>query len=99
MDYYTYMLRCSDQTIYTGITNDIEKRLKEHKNKKGAKYTKSHDVIKLEVAWKSNTKSLACKLEYHIKKLKKNQKEELIINKKLEKYLKNKVNCDEYKVI
>ena len=45
--YYTYMLRCSDNSIYTGMTNDLEKRLNEHKtkSKNGAKYTKSHDVI------------------------------------------------------
>ena len=67
--YYTYMLRCSDNSIYTGMTNNLENRINEHlsKSKKGAKYTKSHNAIKLEVAWKSNSKSLACKLEYQIK--------------------------------
>ena len=60
--YYTYMLRCSDNSIYTGMTNNLENRINEHlsKSKKGAKYTKSHNAIKLEVAWKSNSKSLAC---------------------------------------
>ena len=55
------------------------KRLNEHKtkSKNGAKYTKSHDVIKLETAWKSKEKSLACKLEYQIKNLTKQQKENL----------------------
>ena len=50
--YYTYMLRCSDNSIYTGMTNNLENRLNEHlsKGKNGAKYTKSHNVIKLEAA-------------------------------------------------
>lgn len=44
--YYTYMLRCADNSIYTGMTNDLEKRLNTHmaKDKAGAKYTKSHEV-------------------------------------------------------
>lgn len=45
--YYTYMLRCSDNSIYTGMTNNLSKRVEEHlsKGKNGAKYTKSHDVF------------------------------------------------------
>ena len=45
--YYTYMLRCSDNSIYTGMTNHLENRIKEHllKTKNGAKYTKSHNAI------------------------------------------------------
>ena len=45
--YYTYMLRCSDNSIYTGMTNNLEKRIAEHlsKSKQGAKYTKSHNAI------------------------------------------------------
>lgn len=83
--YYTYMLRCADNSIYTGMTNDLEKRLEEHisKSKNGAKYTKSHDVVKMETAWKSKEKSLACKLEYQIKQLSKQQKERLIEGEKL----------------
>lgn len=99
--YYTYMLRCSDNSIYTGMTNDLGKRIEEHlsKNKKGAKYTKSHNAIKLEVAWKSKDKSLACKLEYQIKNLTKQQKENLINSEKLVTYLKGKVDCRRYRRI
>ena len=52
---------------------ELEKRINEHlsKDKNGAKYTKSHNAIKLEIAWKSKEKSLACKLEYYIKTLNK----------------------------
>lgn len=95
------MLRCSDNSIYTGMTNDLSKRIEEHlaKSKKGAKYTKSHDVIKLEAAWKSKDKSLACKLEYQIKNLTKQQKEDLINNEKLVTYLKGKIDCRRYRRI
>ena len=67
--YYVYMLRCIDNTIYTGITNDIERRMMEHfsKDKKCAKYTASHIAKKLEALWKTENKSLASKLEFHIK--------------------------------
>ena len=96
--YYTYMLRCADNSIYTGMTNDLEKRLEEHvsKSKNGAKYTKSHDVVKMETAWKSKEKSLACKLEYQIKQLSKQQKEKLIEGEKLSIFLKGKVDCRRY---
>lgn len=99
--YYTYMLRCSDNSIYTGMTNNLENRINEHlsKSKKGAKYTKSHNAIKLETAWKSNSKSLACKLEYQIKNLTKQQKENLINGEKLTTYLKGKIDGRRYRKI
>lgn len=98
--YYTYMLRCEDNSIYTGITNDLDKRLFEHmsKSKNGAKYTKSHNVVKLEIAWKSKCKSLACKLEYHIKHLSKTQKERLINGERLSTFLSGKVDCRRYRI-
>ena len=97
--YYTYMLRCSDNSIYTGMTNDLNKRIDEHlsKSKNGAKYTKSHDVVKLELAWKSKDKSLACKLEYQIKNLTKQQKESLINGEKLSTFFKGKIDCRRYR--
>lgn len=99
--YYTYMLRCEDNSIYTGMTNDLEKRIAEHlaKSKNGAKYTKSHSAVKLEVAWKSKEKSLACKLEYQIKQLTKNKKENLIRGEKLSTYLSGKIDCRRYRKI
>ena len=101
MYYYTYMLRCSDNSIYTGMTNNLENRLNEHlsKGKNGAKYTKSHNVVKLEAAWKSKEKSLACKLEYQIKALTKKQKETLINGEKLSKYFSGKLDCRRYRKI
>ena len=101
MYYYTYMLRCEDNSIYTGMTNNLEKRIEEHitKNKNGAKYTKSHNAIKLETAWRSKDKSLACNLEYYIKTLNKQQKESLIKGQKLSTYLSGKIDCRRYKRI
>ena len=90
------MLRCTDGSIYTGMTNDLDKRLYEHISGAGAKYTKSHQAEKLEIAWSSKSKSLACKLEYQIKQLTKQQKEEIIKGKKLTSYLKGKIDGRRY---
>ncbi len=78
--YYVYILRCSDNSLYTGITTDVERRFKEHsdKNKKGAKYTHSHNVKSVEAVWTMPDRSSASKLEYYIKSLSKTEKEGLI---------------------
>lgn len=94
--YYTYMIRCLDNSIYTGMTNNVDKRLSEHLARRGAKYTKSHQAGKVEVVWKSKSKSLACKLEYQIKQLTKKQKENIINGEKLNSYLKGKIDCRRY---
>ena len=52
--YYTYILRCSDNSLYTGITTDIERRFREHEQQKSgicAKYTGSRKVIRIEALW------------------------------------------------
>lgn len=90
--YYTYILRCTDNSLYTGITTDLDRRMDEHfhKTKQCAKYTLHHPAKKLECVWKSENRKLACKLEYHIKQLSKVQKEFLISNPdKLTIVLKN----------
>ena len=96
------MLRCEDNSIYTGIAKDLEHRLNEHftKDEKCAKYTKSHKAKKLEIAWKTENKSLASKLEYAIKKnLTKSQKEELIKNSKLlNEFLQDKIKTELYQL-
>lgn len=97
--YYTYMIRCLDNSIYTGMTNNLEKRIMQHLSKKGAKYTRSHNASKLETAWKSKDKSLACKLEYELKQLPKQQKENLVNGEKLSKYLSGKIDCRRYRRI
>lgn len=99
--YYTYMLRCKDNSIYTGITTDVERRMKEHfeQSQKCAKYTRRHKAKHLEALWQSEDRILASKLEYAIKKLTKIQKEELIKSNDLsimkniekEKYKREKI--------
>ncbi len=101
-NYYIYMLRCEDNSIYTGITTNLERRMKEHfsKGKKCAKYTNTHTAKKLECAWKTKNKQLASKLEYHLKTLTKKQKEDIIKDGKLLKnYLGDKIEYKIYKQI
>ncbi len=97
--YYTYMIRCRDNSIYTGITTDVKRRFEEHKTKeeKCAKYTKTHSVIKIESVWSCENRSLASKLETQIKLLNKSQKEELIKTKELTKFFNEKLECERYK--
>lgn len=99
--YYIYMLRCKDNSIYTGITTDIERRMQEHfcKEKRCAKYTYTHDALNLEKVWQTDTKKLASKLEYHIKRLKKEKKENLILDNELLKTLfKEKIEYEKYNI-
>lgn len=79
--YYVYIMRCSDNSLYTGVTTDVERRFKEHKAKKGAKYTASRKVVSIEAIWEAPDRSSALKLESQIKKLSKAKKEELILKK------------------
>ena len=80
--YYVYIMRCSDNSLYTGITTDVERRFAEHKSGKGAKYTATHTVVSIEAVWEAPDRSAASKLESQIKKLPKSKKEELIQQKK-----------------
>lgn len=97
--YYTYILRCKDNSLYTGITTDLERRLKEHKEKgeKTAKYTLTHTAEKMEIAWESENRVLASKLEFNIKRLAKKQKEGLIKDPQLlNKFLGDKIQTELY---
>lgn len=77
--YYLYILECADQTLYTGITTDLSRRMGEHnKNKLGAKYTATRRPVKLVYAKKFVTRSAALKAEARIKKLTKLEKLKLI---------------------
>ena len=97
--HYVYIIRCKDNSLYTGITNNLKRRVKEHitKSKKCAKYTKNHIAMNLEAYWITEDRRLASKLEYQIKKLTKNEKEEIIVNKeKFNEYLSLKVDITKY---
>jgi len=79
LSYFVYILECSDGSLYTGITTDVNKRLDEHNNStKGAKYTKARRPIKLLYEELSSNRSEASKREYQIKKFTRIQKLRLI---------------------
>ncbi|MCR5667336.1 MAG: GIY-YIG nuclease family protein [Eubacterium sp.] len=78
---YTYILKCSDGTLYTGWTNDLKKRLEAHNSGKGAKYTKPRRPVKLVYYETFATKQEAMKREAAIKKMTRYQKQTLIQNK------------------
>lgn len=88
--YYTYIVRCSDGTLYTGYTTDIENRIKVHNQKKGAKYTKTRTPVTLYYYEEFFDKSSAMKKEYAIKQYNK--------IKKL-KYVEENLNSDKREFI
>lgn len=75
---YTYILECFDKSLYTGWTNDLEKRVKVHNSGKGAKYTRCRTPVKLVYFECFDDKISAQKREYAIKKLTRIKKIELI---------------------
>jgi putative endonuclease len=76
--YFVYILECKDKTLYTGITTDVERRLKEHKSGVGARYTKSRGVRKLLYTESCKSRGPALKRENEIKKWTKAKKLALI---------------------
>jgi putative endonuclease len=76
--WYVYILECSDGTLYTGITTDLDKRFKTHNNGKGAKYTKARLPVVLKASFESEDRSSASKEEYRIKQLTREEKLKLI---------------------
>jgi putative endonuclease len=80
MSYSTYILLCSDDTLYTGYTTDIEKRLATHNSGKWAKYTRGRLPVSLIHSESFESESEARKREYTIKRLSKKEKLKLIEN-------------------
>lgn len=75
-----YFLRCNDNSLYTGITTDIKRRLHQHNNTKlGAKYTRARRPVKLVYSETAADKSIASKREYQLRTLTKKKKEELVL--------------------
>lgn len=95
--YYTYIIRCTDDSLYTGITTDVKRRFEEHlsQSEKSAKYTRTHKAIKIEAVWQSKDRVSASRLEYHIKRLTKKQKESLIKYNDFSVF-KDKIKSDDY---
>ena len=75
---YAYLVRCSDNSLYAGWTNNMEKRLKSHNDGTGAKYTKSRRPVTLAYLEAFDTRSEAMKREAALKKMTHKQKEELV---------------------
>jgi putative endonuclease len=75
-----YFLRCNDNSLYAGITTDIERRLHQHNNTKlGAKYTRARRPVTLVYSETSADKSTASKREYQLRTLTKDKKEKLVL--------------------
>lgn len=81
-NWYLYILRCGDGTLYTGITTDVEKRLETHRLGKGAKYTRGRSPLELVYQEECGSHSEALKREAAVKKLSREQKEILIQEKR-----------------
>ena len=81
MSWFVYMLRCGDGTLYTGVTDNVERRLAAHRSGKGAKYTRGRGPLKLVYQEQVPDKSAALRREYQIKQLPKQEKEDLIAKK------------------
>lgn len=75
---YTYIVKCSDGSLYTGWTNDLEKRVTAHNEGKGAKYTKSRRPVELVYYEKFQTKKEAMHREWEIKQMSRVQKQKLV---------------------
>ena len=78
MSWYVYMLLCGDGTLYTGITDDVDRRLAAHRSGKGAKYTRGRGPLELVYTEEQPDKSAALRREIEIKRLRREQKEALI---------------------
>ena len=82
---YTYLLECSDGTLYCGWTNDLEKRVKAHNSGRGAKYTKPRRPVRLVWYETFETKEEAMSREVRVKRLSRKQKDELVAHGPIEK--------------
>ncbi len=79
MSYFVYILKCNDDTLYTGIAKDVDRRINEHNtSEKGAKYTKARRPVQLVYKENSVDRSSASKREYEIKKLSRDKKLDLM---------------------
>lgn len=75
---YVYIVKCADNSYYTGYTVDLDERIKIHNLGKGAKYTRSRLPVSFVFTYECESKSMAMSYEYKIKKLNRKEKEDLI---------------------
>ena len=80
--YFLYVIRCADNSLYTGITTDVKRRFGEHSGKGGlgAKYTRSRKPVSVVSVWRCQSRAIASKLEYAFKRLSKEKKEKLLLS-------------------
>lgn len=83
---FTYIVECSDGTLYTGWTTDLAHRVKTHNAGKGAKYTKSRRPVRLVYFEKFSTKQEAMRREWEIKQLKREDKKKMVDGFRIEKF-------------
>lgn len=76
--HFVYIVRCADDSLYTGYATDVPSRIATHNAGKGAKYTRSRRPVALEISWSLPSRSVALRLEAAIKKLPRRQKLALI---------------------
>ena len=74
MAWYVYILRCGDGTLYTGVTDDVERRLAAHRSGRGAKYTRGRGPLELAYREEQPDKSAALRREVQIKRLSRQEK-------------------------
>lgn len=81
-NWFVYILRCADNSLYCGVTTDVQRRVQEHNlsNKLAAKYTRVRRPLTLAYSESCQNKKAAYQREYAIKQLSKTQKEKLIVN-------------------
>ncbi|MBO5248045.1 MAG: GIY-YIG nuclease family protein [Clostridia bacterium] len=99
--YYTYLLRCTDGSLYTGIASDWKRRMKQHftQDPKCAKYTRSHRPQMLCAVWESTDRATASRLEYHLKRRSKSQKELLAAGADLRQIFPDAEFCSSYRLL
>ena len=78
MAWHVYIIECSDRSLYTGITNDLDRRITAHNDGRGAKYTKSRRPVRLRYSEPAADRKNASQREYAIKSLRKAEKMRLI---------------------
>jgi putative endonuclease len=77
--WFVYLLRCGDNSLYTGVTTDLERRLHEHNHTpRGAKYTRARRPVTLAYSEPAHSRQAACRREWEIKQLRADEKEQLI---------------------
>lgn len=79
-NHFVYILKCGDNTLYTGYTTDVSRRVKMHEQGKGAKYTRGRGPFKVMYTAQYPTKSEAMQVEYQLKQLTRKEKEQVINN-------------------